>query len=91
MALTGVLTWGTAIALAAPLVLVSVPFSFILLITRIISEFKRGELITFGGIGFVQEKTGIEERKNNAIDKFNKSKDRKAGQNNGDLTDEIEK
>ncbi len=83
MALTGVLTWGTAIALAAPLVLVSLPFSFILLITRIISEFKRGELITFGGIGFVQEKMTIEEFKKNAI---NKSEDIKAGKNNGDLT-----
>ena len=84
---TGVLAWGTAIALAAPLVLVSIPFSFILLITRIISKFKPGEKITALGIGFVQEKKSIEELTEDAKDK---SKNFKVNENDEKLIDEIE-
>ena len=71
---TGILAWGTAIALAAPLVLVSLPFGCILIITRIMSKFKPDKKITVLGIGFCQE-NGFNGRKTTDIQLEKKDRD----------------
>ena len=74
MGATGILAWGTAIALAAPLVLVSLPFGCILIITRIMSKFKPDKKITVLGIGFCQE-NGFNGRKTTDIQLEKKDRD----------------